>query len=175
MILSSHTKIGVNSNSLVIFDRDNTLCEDFGAMSGKSECVILPKVIEGIKMLDKASPIIAIATNQSYVGRGLLTLNDVEDFHKKLLKSLSSSGIDIHLIAVCPHAPWDDCLCRKPKPGMLNGLIEVSKVKDRNRIFFVGDKVTDGQAAIGAGIHGLQVDSSNFESICEYIDKRLTR
>jgi D-glycero-D-manno-heptose 1,7-bisphosphate phosphatase len=173
MVLSIHSEIGVDFNSLVIFDRDNTLCEDFGAMSGESDCVILPGVIEGIKMLGKVAPIIAIATNQSYVGRGLLTLNQVEDFHRKLVDSFRSNGVNIHLIAICPHTPSDDCFCRKPKPGMLNELIEFSKIKDRNRVFFVGDKDSDERAAISAGVHGLRVDSSNFESICKFIGRRL--
>lgn len=173
MVLSFHSEIKVNSISLVIFDRDNTLCEDFGAMSGESDCVILPGVIAGIKMLDKAAPIIAIATNQSYVGRGLLTLNEVEDFHRKLVESFRSNGVNIHLIAICPHTPWDDCYCRKPKPGMLNELIEYSKIKDRNRVFFVGDKDSDEQAAMNAGVHGLRADSSNFEDICKFIGSRL--
>ena len=173
MIVTSSQGFEPNSNSLIIFDRDNTLSKDFGPMNGQSDCIILPNVIDGLLLLTNISPVLAIATNQSYVGRGQLTLQEVKDFHIKLLKILQENGISVNLIAICPHAPWDDCLCRKPKPGLLNKLIEISKVQNRNRIFFVGDKDSDLKAATNAGIQGLKLDATNFLSICEFIKSQL--
>jgi len=174
MIITSYKRIEPNSNSLIIFDRDNTLSQDFGPMTGQSNCIILPNVIEGLKLLTDLYPVLAIATNQSYVGRGKITLEEVEEFHKKLLLLLRESGIHFNLIAVCPHAPWEDCLCRKPKPGLLNKLIKVSKVQDRDRIFFVGDKESDMKAATNAGICGHKSDEESFLNVCESIRSQLS-
>jgi histidinol-phosphate phosphatase family protein len=101
-------------------------------------------------------------------------LKEVEEFHQKLLRALHLYGISVNFIAVCPHAPCENCLCRKPRPGLLNELIKVSKIKDRNRIFFVGDKDTDMEAAQNAGIKGLRSDVDNFFSNCELIRRQLT-
>ena len=173
MIISSHAGILSESDSLIIFDRDNTLSQDFGPMSGESDCIILPNVIDGLLLLNSFYPVLAIATNQSYVGRGQLTLKEVEEFHQKLLRALQLHGISVNLIAICPHAPWENCLCRKPRPGLLNELIKVSKIKDRNRIFFVGDKDSDMEAAINAGVIGLKSDAHNFSSLCDSIRSQL--
>jgi D-glycero-D-manno-heptose 1,7-bisphosphate phosphatase len=174
MMLVSQVQSSISAETLIIFDRDNTLSLDLGPMNGKSDCIILPKVIEGLKLLTEISPILAIATNQSYVGRGQITLQEVEEFHQKLLKILQGNGISVNLIGICPHAPWENCLCRKPKPGLLNELIKTSNVQDRNRIFFVGDKESDMEAAKNAGIQGLKSDQSNFLSLCESIKSQLS-
>ena len=173
MQISYHADITINSDTLIIFDRDNTLSQDFGPMNGESDCLILPNVIVGLRILVGLSPILAIATNQSYVGRGQLTLQGVKDFNQKLLKALELNGILVNLIAFCPHTPWEDCFCRKPEPGLLNEIIEISKVENRNRIFFVGDKDSDMEAALNAGIHGLKSNASNFVSLCMSIRRQL--
>lgn len=174
MITTIYKGIQPISNSLIVFDRDNTLSQDFGPMDGKSDCFILPNVIEGLLVLTAISPILAIATNQSYVGRGQLTLKEVEEFNLKLLQILEGNGISVNLIGVCPHSPWDNCLCRKPKPGLLNELIRISKIQNLDRIFFVGDKDSDMEAAKNAGINGLKSDPSNFLSVCESIKNQLS-
>lgn len=174
MIVYKHSTIESDCNSLIIFDRDGTLTEDLGPMNGQSECILMPNVIEGLQMLSEAHPILAIATNQSYIGRKKLTIQDVKEFHEKLLRILNQKGIKISLIAICPHTPWQDCSCRKPKPGLLNKLITASKVKDRNRIYFVGDKESDREAAINAGIQGFTSDVHSFLGICTSIKSKLS-
>ncbi len=173
MITTMYKGIQPISNSLIVFDRDNTLSQDFGPMNGESDCIILPNVIEGLLLLTETSPVLAIATNQSYVGRGQLTLQEVGEFHLKLFQILEGYGISINLIGICPHSPSDDCLCRKPKPGLLNELIKISKIQNLDRIFFVGDKDSDMEAARNAGIHGLKSDQSNFFRVCESIKSHL--
>lgn len=173
MILTKYASFESSSDSLVIFDRDNTLSQDFGPMNGQSECILMPSVIEGLQILREYRPILAIATNQSYVGREKLTIQEVEEFNQKLLQILNANGIEINLIAVCPHAPWQDCSCRKPKPGLLHELAKVSKIQNRNRIFFVGDKDSDIEAAKNAGVQGFKSNISSFLSICESIKSTL--
>ena len=173
MIVTEHRKTGPIARFMVIFDRDGTLCKDFEAMDGQTECVFLPGVVIGLQTISNLSCSIAIATNQSYIGRGILTGDDVRDFHNKLIWMLSKEGVDIDYIAVCPHTPLDDCNCRKPKPGMLNKLIELSGIKDRDRIIFVGDKDSDEKAAMSAGIVSLSLQRMSFDKICGSIVSRI--
>jgi D-glycero-D-manno-heptose 1,7-bisphosphate phosphatase len=164
---------GIGVNSLVIFDRDGTLSEDHGPMSGKSHCIILPNVLHELKRILNPKISFAIATNQSYVGRGNLRLQDVEEFNSKLLGMLSAIGLEMNYIAICPHTPDDNCLCRKPKPGMINELVAISGIMNKSKIFFIGDKDSDEQAAIEAGITPLNLQKMDFGSAISYIDAQL--
>ena len=173
MIITKIKDIQPVMNSLVIFDRDGTLSEDHGAMTGLSECTILPKVFSGLRTI--LSPVIsfAIATNQSYIGRGVLELKDVEEFNNKLLNLLKTVEVEINYIAICPHTPEDNCLCRKPKPGMINELVRLSGIENKDRIFFIGDKESDQQAAMDAGITSMNLEKMDFEEACKSISEKL--
>ena len=166
MHITSFAKGDLHREVMIILDRDNTLCVDFHNMSGETECILLPGVIEGLKQLLAINPILAIATNQSCVGYKRLAISDVENFNSKLLSNLSMHGISIDLIAICPHIPVDQCDCRKPKPGMLLELMHISGHTRKDKVFFLGDNVTDIQAANAAGIQGLLVGNSNFLELC---------
>ena len=160
-------------DSMVIFDRDGTLSEDHGAMSGFSECIILPKVFSGLRTILNPKTSFAIATNQSYIGRGVLKLQEVEEFNTKLLNELQTIELDINFIAICPHTPEDNCICRKPKPGMIDELVRLSGIENRGRIFFIGDKESDQQAALDAGIISLNLEKMDFEEACKLISEQL--
>lgn len=173
MVIKKIRDIGPLVDSMVIFDRDGTLSEDFGAMSGNSKCRILPNVFEGLKIILNPLTSFAIATNQSYIGRGVLKLKEVEEFNTKLLNILKTIELDINFIAICPHTPEDNCVCRKPKPGMINELVRLSGIKDRDRIFFIGDKESDQQAAFDAGIISMNLEKMDFEEACKLISEQL--
>jgi D-glycero-D-manno-heptose 1,7-bisphosphate phosphatase len=166
MHIAKYGQVDPNRLALVILDRDNTLCEDFHGMNGKTECVLLPGVLEGLKALLEVNPILAIATNQSYIGRSKLSITDVDDFNNKLISILDMNGIKIDIVAVCPHIPSDQCDCRKPKPGMLLELMKIASRIRKDRIFFLGDNETDIQAAHAAGIEGLMIQNNNFHDTC---------
>lgn len=174
MHITSSGDIDAHREVMVILDRDNTLCKDFHGMTGATECVLLPGVIEGLTELATLNPILAIATNQSYIGRGKLSLDDVEDFNNKLLSILKLNGITIDIIVVCPHVPLDQCNCRKPKPGMLSELIRITGLTRKDNVFFLGDNETDIQAAAAAGIQGLMVRNDNFLELCIKIKNTIT-
>ena len=158
---------------MVIFDRDGTLSEDHGAMSGRSDCRILPEVFDGLRTILRPQTSFTIATNQSYIGRGILSLKDVEEFNNKLLNLLKTVELEINFIAICPHTPDDNCICRKPKPGMINEVVKLSGIENKNRIFFIGDKESDEQAAIDAGIIPMNLEKMSFQEACKLINEKL--
>src|SRR3989338_3893675 len=101
---------------LVILDRDGVINEESEAyIKTPEEWFALPRSLEAIAQLTQAGHQVAIATNQDMIGRGLTSEANLGAIHEKMQKEISSRGGRIDFIAYCPHAPWDQCDCRKPK------------------------------------------------------------
>jgi histidinol-phosphate phosphatase family protein len=93
---------------------------------------------------------LVVVSNQSGIGRGLITEAEARAVADRFSELLQGQGIDLDAAYHCPHAPGDDCDCRKPKPGML-----VQAARDLNvdlvRSYMVGDKWSDCEAGEQAG------------------------
>jgi D-glycero-D-manno-heptose 1,7-bisphosphate phosphatase len=136
---------------LVILDRDGVINEESSAyVKSPDELHFIPGSIEAIAKLNSLGFKVAIATNQAGIGRGIFKDSDLQAIHEKLLNTLTAAGAHIDHIAYCPHHPNDLCDCRKPKPGMLQQIAKHYHT-DLHDVFFVGDSLTDLQAAINAG------------------------
>ncbi|MBI3269497.1 MAG: HAD-IIIA family hydrolase [Planctomycetes bacterium] len=95
-------------------------------------------------------PWILVATNQSGVGRRVVTREEVEEVHVRLRVSLAQAGIVLSGIEVCYHVPDDACECRKPKPGLLLQAARRLGI-DLGRSFTIGDARRDIEAGAAAG------------------------
>ncbi len=136
----------------MIFDRDSTLIEDLGYTHKQEDLSFLPGALEAIAFAGKIGAAVAIATNQSGVGRGLFTLNQLDNFHHNLVNQIcQATGMALSVIASCIHLPHDDCACRKPKPGLLLAILELTQVPRRNAIF-LGNATSDLEAGVAAGV-----------------------
>ena len=62
---------------------------------------------------------LVLVSNQSGVGRGLLTWDDVQRVHQQLVELLAEHGVHLDGAYYCPHAPWEGYECRKPAPALL--------------------------------------------------------
>ena len=100
-------------NKAIYLDRDGCLNEDQGYVHKVEHFKLLPGVVEGLKKLS-GEFIFFIITNQSGIGRGIHTENDMHNFNGKLLSELKEEGIEIKKVYYCPHIPEDLCGCRKP-------------------------------------------------------------
>lgn len=110
-------------NKLIILDRDGVINEDSDEyIKSVDEWVPIPGSIEAIAELSKAGYTIAVATNQSGLGRGFFDLDDLEAMHEKLASLVGAHGGIVDGIFYCPHTPDDQCDCRKPKPGLINAI-----------------------------------------------------
>lgn len=89
-------------------------------------------------------------TNQSGIGRGLLTTQQVIDQHTWLCQKLASHNIEITGYRICPHHPDEGCKCRKPKPYMIIDAAEEFKI-DLTESWMIGDKRSDVEAGFFAG------------------------
>ena len=101
----------------------------------------------------------AVATNQSGIARGLYDEAQLTAIHEKMIASVRAAGGCIDFITYCPHMPEAKCACRKPQPGMLFAIAKHFGCS-LDKVPFIGDRVSDIQAADAAGATPLMVLSS---------------
>jgi D-glycero-D-manno-heptose 1,7-bisphosphate phosphatase len=139
---------------MILIDRDGTLIEECEYLKHPNQVKLLPGVVPALKRLAQAGYPLVIVTNQSGVGRGLMTRRDVERVHRRLEQMLRARGIRIQGIYWCPHAPDAQCSCRKPKIKLVRQAARDLKVSPKGSIS-IGDKWSDvrlGQHYRGAGV-----------------------
>jgi D-glycero-D-manno-heptose 1,7-bisphosphate phosphatase len=115
-----------------------------------SQFVFVPGIRSALKDLSGLGLPIIIVSNQSAVGRGLLQPAALEKITFQLHRTLLEDGTKLSAAYYCPHAPEQDCPCRKPKPGLLLQAALDFRL-DLDRSVFIGDADTDLQAAHAAG------------------------
>ncbi len=136
---------------LVILDRDGTINADSDEfVKTPEEWLPLPGALEAIARLNHAGWHVAIASNQSGLGRGLFDVASLNAMHAKLHRLLAAAGGRIDAVFYCPHAPDDGCACRKPRPGLFEQIGERFGI-DLAAVPTVGDSARDLQAGAAAG------------------------
>ncbi|MFL9894296.1 D-glycero-beta-D-manno-heptose 1,7-bisphosphate 7-phosphatase [Paraburkholderia sp. RL17-381-BIF-C] len=139
------------TKKVVILDRDGVINVDSDAfIKSPDEWVALPGSLEAIARLNQAGYRVAIATNQSGIGRGLFDMNALNAMHLKMHRMAAAVGGRIDAVFFCPHTAEDHCECRKPKPGMLKMIAERFEV-DPEHTPVVGDSKRDLQAGASLG------------------------
>ncbi|NLP06209.1 HAD family hydrolase [Candidatus Fermentibacteria bacterium] len=104
----------------VFLDRDGVLNENVpDYIRTESQWVPLPGALEAAAVLSMSGHPLIVVTNQSAVGRGLMTLEAVARINSLLERRIASLGGRIDAVYLCPHAPWENCRCRKPATGMV--------------------------------------------------------
>lgn len=130
----------------VFLDRDGTLNEDTGYLRSAAELRLLPGVATSLARLKAAGARLVVVTNQSGVGRGFLSLKDLEALHARLQGLLEADDAALDAIYFCPHHPDDGCRCRKPARGMVDRAVAELQV-DLRRSYLIGDHARDIQLA----------------------------
>lgn len=142
----------------VFLDRDGTLMPEVGAL-GRPEAVrLMPGVGQALRALSAARYELVVVSNQSAIGRGVVTAEQVLEVNAALRRVLRAEGVELSAIFVCPHRPEDGCDCRKPLPGML---LEAATLLGltRSRSWLIGDSTRDTGAAAAAGVRAILLDS----------------
>ena len=114
---------------------------------------LLPGVRDAVDRLKDAGFVLVVVTNQPDIARGTQEPSVVDAMNQVVIREL---GIDA--VLVCPHDDADDCVCRKPKPGLLLEAMDRFDI-DRDRSFMVGDRWRDVSAGRAAGCRTIQVGS----------------
>lgn len=136
---------------LVILERDGTLNDDrHGYVTSPEEWTPLPGALEAIARLTHAGFHVVIATNQPGLGRGLFDVVSLNAIHTKMHKLLAAVGARVDAVFYCPHAPQEDCLCRKPLPGLFEQISERYGT-DCQGVVACGDNLDHLLAGVAAG------------------------
>jgi D-glycero-D-manno-heptose 1,7-bisphosphate phosphatase len=148
---------------LVILDRDGVINQDSANfIKNPNEWIALPGSLEAIALLNQSGFRVALATNQSGVGRGLYDMATLNAIHDKMHRALSQVGGRIDALFYCPHTADDNCSCRKPKTGMIDDIARRFSV-NLTEVYAVGDSLRDLQAFHEAGCKPILVRSGKGE------------
>lgn len=129
-------------------------------MSKPEQVELVPYATELLLHLNSWGYLIAIISNQSGIGRGLITVKEARAVHDRFTHLLSDAGVRMDAALYCPHAPEENCLCRKPQPGLLLHATEKYEI-DLSASFMVGDKISDCEAGTAAGCRSLLLSSEH--------------
>ena len=151
---------GQLSLKAVFLDRDGVLTrERTDYVKTPEELEILPGIGPPLRTLRDRGFRLVIVTNQSVVGRGLTTDDEMGRIHEKLKSELKRIGCSVDGIYYCPHLPGEGCSCRKPEPGLILRAAEDLGI-DVAASWMIGDKEIDLEAARRAGCRGIRVHTN---------------
>ncbi|MFT6464506.1 D-glycero-beta-D-manno-heptose 1,7-bisphosphate 7-phosphatase [Halopseudomonas sp.] len=136
---------------LIILDRDGVINQDSDAfVKSLDEWVPLPGSIDAIARLSKAGWTVAVATNQSGLGRGYFSQATLQAMHQHMIELVAEQGGKVDLIRYCPHTPDAGCDCRKPASGLFRQIAEHFDLS-LQQVPTVGDSLRDLQAGVAVG------------------------
>jgi len=156
-------------NQAVFLDRDGTIIEEREYLKSPEQVVLLPAAPVALKRLQTAGFKLIIVSNQSGVGRGYFTLEDVERVNERLAEDLDRQGVHFEKIYVAPEAPETPSRGRKPSPQFLFDARDEFHL-DLAQSFMIGDKLIDMECGWNAGLqrcilvrtgYGAQVESAS--------------
>ncbi len=151
---------GVRVRPAAFLDRDGVINVDDGYTHRVEDLRFMPGAMEAIRLLNDRGYYVFVVTNQGGIARGYYGLDDAHRFNQAIQDRLAVSGAHVDRFYLSPHHPDGivaefamDHVDRKPNPGMLlRAMTEWPVVKERS--FLVGDKDTDVEAALRAGVAG---------------------
>jgi len=146
----------------VFLDRDGTLNYDPGYLKIAADLKLLPGVGPALARMKRAGARLVVVTNQSGVGRGMITLKDLEAIHARLQGLLEQEQAELDAIYFCPHHPNDGCHCRKPNAGMVERAVSELQL-DLRRSYMIGDRARDIQLAQRVGAKAILITSGSVD------------
>ena len=153
----------------VFLDRDGVICENRDDyVKSWEEFVWIPGAKEALSRLMSHGYIAIVVTNQSAIGRGIVTRETVDKVHQRMGEEIAQTGGKIEKIYYCPHKPEDGCGCRKPEPGLVLQAAEDLEL-DLRSSYLVGDNITDVEMGHKVGSRTIMVKTG--KGLSELADK----
>jgi D-glycero-D-manno-heptose 1,7-bisphosphate phosphatase len=139
----------------IFLDRDGVIIENRADyVRDWSQVVLLPEAVNALSRFRNTQYKIILVTNQSAVGRGLISLDTAEEINQRLVRVIEEHGGRLDAVYMCPHAPNDQCDCRKPQAGLfLRAAHDLSL--DLKSSWMVGDAWSDLLAGQNANVRGV--------------------
>lgn len=157
-----------NIQKAIFLDRDGTINKYVGFLRNIEEFELLDGVPETIRAINESGYLAIVVTNQPVIARGEVTIDELDEIHRKMETELGKSGAYVDALYYCPHHPhkgYDgeipelkiDCGCRKPKPGMLLKAAEDYNISLADS-WMIGDSDNDVEAGKSAGCQSIKID-----------------
>jgi D-glycero-D-manno-heptose 1,7-bisphosphate phosphatase len=147
---------------------------DKNYLSRVEEMEYFPDTLKALQLFQQMDYEIFVVTNQSGVGRGYFSLENVYVIHRQLQNDLRENKLaPFKDFGICPHSPDDKCDCRKPSGKMILDLVAKHHL-DPQKSFMVGDKLIDAECGKNAGVQGILVrskvagDFPHFKTLLEF-------
>ena len=144
--------------SAVFLDRDGVINYDSGYLSSLVDIKLNKAMIQFVRYLNENKIPVFVVTNQSGISRGYFTEDNLKEINSKISDEYIKNRAHIEKFYYCPHYPTGKikkfskkCNCRKPKPGLLLRAANEYKI-DLGKSWIIGDKLSDIEAGIAAGI-----------------------
>lgn len=142
-------------NKAIFIDRDGVLCKEKNMYNQGTPITRpehfewIPEAKEALAYLSKLEYLLVLTTNQPLINQGLITLKDFYEINKPIYEELNKHNKELN-VYFCPHIPKENCVCRKPRIGML---LNAKKELDIafHQSYIIGDKTCDIQAGKNAG------------------------
>ncbi len=141
---------------VLFLDRDGVVNADRHYLADPAEVELLPGVAAAMLRAREAGFWLVGVSNQSGLGRGRFTQEDFQAVMEELDRQLALEGVSFDAFFYCPHAPGENCLCRKPLPGLLQETSLQLPWTEKGS-WVVGDKISDVALGRDAGIGGILV------------------
>lgn len=155
----------------VFLDRDGVINEKRDDhVKNISEFKIFSGVGDAIKLLRDKGYLVIIITNQSAIGRKIISEKKLDEIHTELKNYLNQHDTYVDSIYYCPHTPEENCSCRKPKPGLLIKATNDFGI-NLEESYFIGDSESDLNAAKEARCKGILLE--NDQTLLEIVQNQL--
>ena len=154
------------SRRFVLLDRDGTINEEVGYVLRPDELRLIPGAADALRELRDLGLGLVVLTNQSPIGRGLLSVDELEAIHARLSELLAADGVTLDGIEFCPHRPDEGCACRKPGTLMVERAAAALGF-DPTGSWIVGDHGSDLRLGRAVGARTILVRTGHGEEELE--------
>ena len=155
----------MNNQKYIILDRDGVINIDSSSyIKSADEWNSIPESLNAIKKLTEHEYQIIIISNQSGLGRGIISYNNFIEINLKMLSQINRIGGSILAVLYCPSLPTSECMNRKPETGMFSeiaGRLNISL----DKCFSIGDSPRDIDASLSSKCKPLGLRTGNGKNI----------
>ncbi len=153
----------------LFLDRDGTIIEDRGYMHDPALVELLPGAAEALRELAREGWLLIVVSNQSGVGRGLITPAEMDAVQSRFLETMRKAHVKITASYFCPHRPDENCHCRKPSALHLHEAAREYGL-DLSKSWMIGDRRSDIQCGRNAGCRTIWLSNPLFPVVAGLAD-----
>lgn len=169
---------------IIFLDRDGVINKYPGHkkyVTSWKQFIFIPGTLEAIKKLTENHYKIFIVSNQAGVSKGIYSKKSLDIITNNMLKKIRDAGGNIKEVCYCLHTEEEKCLCRKPKPGLVNNVLKDIRYKVKEAAYIIGDDIRDIQTGKNAKLRTILVlsgrekfrNKNNWDVKPDYIFKNL--